>query len=49
VPTSPYRLSTSPAQIRSMPPRMGQHTDEVLAEHGYSPEEIARLRAAGIV
>lgn len=49
VPTSPYRLSASPAQIRSMPPRMGQHTDEVLAEHGYSREEIARLRAAGIV
>ncbi len=49
VPTSPYRLSASPAAIRSMPPRFGQHTDEVLGEHGYSTEEIARLRAAGIV
>ena len=49
VPTSPYRLSGSPAQIRSMPPRLGQHTDEVLAEHGFSREEIARFRAAGVV
>src|SRR5262245_7566972 len=49
VPTSPYRLSASPAEIRSMPPRMGQHTDEVLSEYGFSRQEIARLRAAGIV
>jgi crotonobetainyl-CoA:carnitine CoA-transferase CaiB-like acyl-CoA transferase len=49
VPTSPYRLSASPATIRSMPPRLGQHTDEVLGEYGFSPEEIAALRAAGVV
>jgi crotonobetainyl-CoA:carnitine CoA-transferase CaiB-like acyl-CoA transferase len=49
VPTSPYRLSASPVRIHSMPPRLGQHTDEVLAEHGFSPEEIAGLRANGTV
>ena len=49
VPTSPYRLSASPATIRSMPPRLGQHTDEVLAEYGFSTDEIAGLRAGGIV
>jgi crotonobetainyl-CoA:carnitine CoA-transferase CaiB-like acyl-CoA transferase len=49
VPTAPYRLSASPAEIRSMPPRLGQHTDEVLAEHGFSKEEIARLHAEGVV
>ncbi len=27
----------------------GQHTDEVLAEHGYSREEIERLREEGVV
>ena len=49
VPTSPYRLSASPAEIRSMPPRHGQHTDEVLTEHGFSREEIAGLHAEGVV
>jgi crotonobetainyl-CoA:carnitine CoA-transferase CaiB-like acyl-CoA transferase len=49
VPTAPYRLSASPATIRSMPPRLGQHTDEVLAENGFSKEEIAQLRATNIV
>jgi crotonobetainyl-CoA:carnitine CoA-transferase CaiB-like acyl-CoA transferase len=49
VPTAPYRLSASPATIHSMPPRFGQHTDEVLAEYGFSNEEIARLRADAIV
>ena len=49
VPTSPYRLSASPATIRVMPPRLGQHTDEVLAEYGFSMEEIAQLRAGSTV
>ena len=49
VPTAPYRLSASPAKIHSMPPRLGQHTDQVLAENGFSKEEIAQLRASNIV
>ncbi len=49
VPTAPYRLSASPATIRALPPQLGQHTDAVLAEHGYSQDEIVQLRAAGVV
>ncbi len=49
VPTAPYRLSDGPAKIRSLPPRLGQHTEAVLAEHGFSSEEIAQLRANGIL
>ena len=49
VPTAPYRLSATPAQIRTMPPRFGQHTDQILVEHGYTQEEIAALRASGTV
>lgn len=49
VPTSPYRMSASPATIHSMPPRLGQHTDEVLAEYGFSKEEIAQLHAGSTI
>ncbi len=45
----PYRFSASPAAIRRHPPLLGEHTEEVLAEVGYSPAEIARLREAGAV
>ena len=49
VPTAPYRLSASPAKIHSMPPRLGQHTEQVLTENGFSKDEIAQLRASNIV
>jgi crotonobetainyl-CoA:carnitine CoA-transferase CaiB-like acyl-CoA transferase len=32
-----------------MPPELGEHTDEVLAELGRDTNAIARLRAEGIV
>ncbi len=35
-------------QLRS-PPRLGQHTDEVLGETGLSADEIGRLRARGVI
>lgn len=35
--------------IRRRAPTLGEHTDEVLAEVGYSPEEIAALREAEVV
>jgi crotonobetainyl-CoA:carnitine CoA-transferase CaiB-like acyl-CoA transferase len=30
-------------------PEVGQHSDEVLREAGYSPDEIARLRALKVL
>ena len=41
------RFSVTPAGIRHGAPALGEHTDAVLAETGYSPAEIAALRAAG--
>ena len=45
----PVRLSDTPASYRIPPPTLGQHTDEVLAQVGYSPMEISELRSAEAV
>jgi crotonobetainyl-CoA:carnitine CoA-transferase CaiB-like acyl-CoA transferase len=45
----PIGLSRTPAQFRKAPPELGEHTEEVLAEAGYSPEAIAELRRDGVV
>ncbi|MFL9828015.1 CaiB/BaiF CoA transferase family protein [Rhodoplanes sp. SY1] len=47
---SPLRLSGTPPRYDRAPPRLGQHTDEILrGVLGTSDEEIAALRAAGVV
>jgi crotonobetainyl-CoA:carnitine CoA-transferase CaiB-like acyl-CoA transferase len=40
----PYRLSRTPATVRTAPPRHGEHTEEVLESVGFSRGEIDRLR-----
>jgi crotonobetainyl-CoA:carnitine CoA-transferase CaiB-like acyl-CoA transferase len=45
----PIKLSETPGQIRRVPPVLGEHTDEVLHEAGYTEEQIAQLRADGVV
>jgi crotonobetainyl-CoA:carnitine CoA-transferase CaiB-like acyl-CoA transferase len=47
---TPVRLvGSNPNEMRLPPPRMGEHTDEVLAALGLSDEERERLRAAGAI
>lgn len=43
------RFSSTPASIRRPPPWPGEHTDEVLAEWSFGPDEVAALRTAGAV
>jgi len=43
------RFGGTPADLRRPAPSLGEHTDEILAEAGYSPEEIAGLKADGVI
>jgi crotonobetainyl-CoA:carnitine CoA-transferase CaiB-like acyl-CoA transferase len=46
----PIKLSSTPGAIRTAPPVLGQHTDQILrSDLGLSDEEIATLRAARAV
>ena len=45
-----FRLDRTPGRVRFGGRRLGQDTDAVLGERlGYSAEEIAQLRQAGVV
>jgi formyl-CoA transferase len=45
----PVTLSRTPGAVRTASPDLGEHTDQVLAELGYSREEIAALHRDGAV
>jgi len=45
---SPLRLTATPPVLHRAPPKLGEHTDEVLAELGLDAAEIAKLRQMGV-
>lgn len=46
---TPVHLSDTPLVYHRHPPRLGEHTDEVVQELGYSPEKIQKMRAEGVI
>ncbi len=46
---TPIKLSRTPGAVRSAPPRFGEHAREVLAEHGYSVDDITNLQTEGVL
>ncbi len=46
---TPIKMSRTPGGARTAPPRFAEHTDAVLAAHGYSAADIAKLKQDGIV
>jgi crotonobetainyl-CoA:carnitine CoA-transferase CaiB-like acyl-CoA transferase len=49
LPASPIRVDGARLPIRRPPPRLGEHTDEILGEIGLGVADIAALRADGVV
>jgi crotonobetainyl-CoA:carnitine CoA-transferase CaiB-like acyl-CoA transferase len=43
------RFEGTPASIRHGAPALGEHSEEILAEAGYSPDQIAGLKADGVI
>lgn len=51
VPTiaNPVRFGATPVRYSAAPPALGQHTEEILAELGFGPSDIAALREDGAI
>lgn len=45
----PVHYSRTPNRLRRLPPRIGQHTHELLLEVGYGPEQIDSMQADGSI
>jgi formyl-CoA transferase len=43
------KLSATPGAIRSPAPKLGEHTEQVLASLGFGPADISRLRQGKII
>ena len=46
---NPIKLSKTPGEIKRKAPDLGEHTDELLKESGYSEYDIAKMKELGIV
>lgn len=47
---TPIKYSEATPGVRSPPPTLGQHTDEILAEIlNYGKQDISKLKADGVV
>ena len=46
---SPMRFGSASGCAAGAPPTLGQHSTEILGELGYSPKDIAGLRAKGAI
>jgi crotonobetainyl-CoA:carnitine CoA-transferase CaiB-like acyl-CoA transferase len=45
---SPFKFTKTPPEMRGTGPGLGEHTEEVLRNIGYGPEEMEALRSKGI-
>ena len=45
----PIQYSETPSSIRRLAPEIGEHTEEILIEAGYSWDDIADLQDKGVI
>jgi crotonobetainyl-CoA:carnitine CoA-transferase CaiB-like acyl-CoA transferase len=45
----PVQLTRTPSNIARSAPRRGEHSEEILADLGYRADELAQLKAAGVI
>ncbi len=46
---TPVKFRQNPASVRTPAPEVGQHTEEILLDLGYSWDDIARLKEQGVI
>ena len=46
---TPIKMSATPLNPKRRAPLLGEHTDDILADAGYSSDEIEQLRSTGTV
>ncbi|MCY4358138.1 MAG: CoA transferase [Gammaproteobacteria bacterium] len=47
--TTPVDLSTTPGEVRDRAPTLGEHTNDIMSELGYSEMDIANLRTKRVI
>jgi crotonobetainyl-CoA:carnitine CoA-transferase CaiB-like acyl-CoA transferase len=45
----PVRFAGTPAEPHAHPPALGEHTDEVLGEAGFTRADVERMRRQGVL
>jgi formyl-CoA transferase len=45
----PIHMSRTPGRVRNTAPQLGQHTEEVLLEHGFDWDQIQKFREAAVI
>jgi len=49
LPGIPFKLEATPGSVRTAPPQLGEHTESILKELGYTPKDIRKFYEEGVL
>jgi crotonobetainyl-CoA:carnitine CoA-transferase CaiB-like acyl-CoA transferase len=49
LPGIPFKLEATPGSVRTAPPQLGEHTEIIMRELGYTPENVKNFYAEGVL